>query len=58
MDWAWQLRFAVSGQKFKEVLKSNWFLHKFVILSIVMAINACFHTYALDSIVKGFESNF
>ena len=49
MAWARQMQFAVSGQKFEEVSESHWFLYKFVILSRVMAINACFHTYALDS---------
>ena len=44
------MRFAASGQKFEEVSESHWFLCKFVILSGVIAINACFHTYALDSI--------
>ena len=49
MAWARQMRFAASGQKFEEVSESHWFLCKFIILSRVIAINACFHTYALDS---------
>ena len=44
------MRFAASGQKFEEVSESHGFLSKFVFLSRVIAIDACFHTYALDSI--------
>ena len=43
------MRFAASAQKFEVVSESHWFLYRFVILSRVIVINACLHTYALDS---------
>ena len=41
--------FATLDQKFEEVSESHWFLWRFTILSRVIAINSCLHTYALDS---------
>ena len=44
------MRFAPLAQKFEVVLESHWFLYRFIILSRVIILNACLHTYALDSI--------
>ena len=43
------MQFVVLRQKFKVVSESHWFLYRFFILSGVIALNACWYTYALDS---------
>ena len=43
------MRFASLCQKFDVVLESHWFLYKFPDLNRVIALNACWYNYVLDS---------
>ena len=46
------MRSAPLAQKLKVVSESHWFSYRFIILSRVIVINACLHTYALDSSIQ------
>ena len=51
MAWVRQMQFVALDKKFEVVLEYHWLSYRFFILSRVIAVNACFHTYALDSII-------